>query len=210
MKTAANRLSIAIIITVTLFTSCKKGEGDPFISLQSRKARVAGDWKVTAYNETTTTMNNSGTTTSTSAFDGSTWTDTYTGTGTFTQSGTATYTFSFTKEGSYTMKKSITITSGSSSSATTWEEEGKWDFMTGVGELKNKEYIGLTPTKKTFTSGSSTPGVSSYEGQSYDIWRITTLKNKEMVWHLEENDSNSYSGGPSSSGSTTIDITLTQ
>lgn len=209
MKTTGKFLSGILLIT-SLFQSCKKGEGDPFISLQSRKARVEGDWKVTAYNETMTTSNNSGTTTSTSVFDGSTWTDTYTGTGTFTQSGTATYTFSFTKEGSYAMKRSITLTSGGSSSASTWEEEGKWDFLTGVGKLKNKEYIGLTPTKKTFISGSSTPGVSSYEGQNYDTWQITTLKNKEMIWHMEEIDSNSSSGGPGSSGSTTIDITFTQ
>lgn len=32
-----------------VFTACKKGTDDPFLSLLSRKARIAGDWEMTNY-----------------------------------------------------------------------------------------------------------------------------------------------------------------
>jgi len=40
-------LLLAILLPTVLFVSClKAGEDDPFISLRSRKARIAGEWKV--------------------------------------------------------------------------------------------------------------------------------------------------------------------
>ncbi|SFT67587.1 hypothetical protein SAMN05216474_1718 [Lishizhenia tianjinensis] len=39
-------LSLAFITSLT-FTSCKKGENDPAISLKSRDARITGEWKLT-------------------------------------------------------------------------------------------------------------------------------------------------------------------
>jgi hypothetical protein len=47
-------LLLAILLPTVLFVSClKAGEDDPFISLRSRKARIAGEWKVTkAYYKT--------------------------------------------------------------------------------------------------------------------------------------------------------------
>ena len=37
---------LLILALVAAFTSCKKGENDPFLSLKSRKGRLAGDWIV--------------------------------------------------------------------------------------------------------------------------------------------------------------------
>lgn len=38
-----------LISIIGLTVSCKKGENDPFLSLQSRKARMHGDWDMSSY-----------------------------------------------------------------------------------------------------------------------------------------------------------------
>ena len=40
---------IVLITTVLVAFSCRKGEDDPLLSLLSRRARVTGEWKMTAY-----------------------------------------------------------------------------------------------------------------------------------------------------------------
>lgn len=45
------KLSILLVITVSLFINgCKKGDGDSFISLKSRKARLSGEWTIESWN----------------------------------------------------------------------------------------------------------------------------------------------------------------
>lgn len=39
-------LLIFVILTGTILPSCRKGEGDPFLTLRSRKARITGEWKM--------------------------------------------------------------------------------------------------------------------------------------------------------------------
>lgn len=52
--------TLASFIAVSaVVSSCKKGENDPGFTLLSRKARVANEWKVTSYEETSTTTSNS-------------------------------------------------------------------------------------------------------------------------------------------------------
>ena len=49
---AKKSLSLAIAILVILpivFSGCKKGPEDPFLSFRSRKARVCGTWTVTNF-----------------------------------------------------------------------------------------------------------------------------------------------------------------
>lgn len=41
-----NRYLFFTMILFSILASCKKGENDPFISLQTRKARLCGEWKV--------------------------------------------------------------------------------------------------------------------------------------------------------------------
>jgi hypothetical protein len=53
-------LSIGVLLAPAL-ESCKKGEEDPSLSLRSRKGRVAGEWKVASYEETTTYNQNNST-----------------------------------------------------------------------------------------------------------------------------------------------------
>ena len=73
---AKKSLSLAIAILVVLpivFSGCKKGPEDPFLSFRSRKARVCGTWTVTNFeSEIVRKVNNINTKTQTT-IDGETW-----------------------------------------------------------------------------------------------------------------------------------------
>lgn len=97
MKAIA-KITVAVLMLGTLaLESCKKGEGDPALSLRSRKARFAGEWTVSAGKGSST----SGGTTTTWVYDGATETTTYPSP---LPQGTDKYTISFTieKDGTWT------------------------------------------------------------------------------------------------------------
>ena len=157
---------LGMFIVTSAFVGCKKGEDDPFISLKSRKARVAGDWKMTDFKSTDTDA--SGVTTITS--NGSTYTYTSplgTLTGSLTQEAT------FEKDGTY---KYSEVYDGVSASS-----EGFWNFTCGVGELKKKSQITLYDTKYTDPGGTST-WTGNYVDGAYDL---KELRNKKMVWYYK-------------------------
>lgn len=49
MKKNTIILLAALMLISTTAISCKKGKDDPGISLRSRKARMAGEWKISTY-----------------------------------------------------------------------------------------------------------------------------------------------------------------
>jgi hypothetical protein len=64
MKTV-NTFLIAVVIATTAslsFSSCKKGDDDPVVSLKSRKDRFTNTWTLTKYEKNGTTQDLSGTT----------------------------------------------------------------------------------------------------------------------------------------------------
>ncbi len=65
-------LLAGIIIGSLVLEGCKKGENDPFLTLSSRRARLAGDWKMTKLEMTQTSTDASGTDTYVYTSDGST------------------------------------------------------------------------------------------------------------------------------------------
>ena len=72
-KLIVGALSIALLAGG--MSSCKKGENDPFLSLKSRKGRMAGEWTVTKLTSTEVDTPAGGTaSTSTTTVDGSTLT----------------------------------------------------------------------------------------------------------------------------------------
>lgn len=166
MKTLAKIALVAMTISSVSFVGCKKGEDDPFLSLSSRKARVAGEWKMTDYKSTDTDV--TGVTTVTS--NGATYTvNTPVGSfnGTWTREGT------FEKDGTYTTTEVIDGDSETS--------KGTWNFTSGVGELKNKSQITLYET--SLTSGSNT---SSWTGNYVDVaYDLKELRKKKMVWYMK-------------------------
>lgn len=53
-------ISVGVLLAPVL-EGCKKGDEDPGLSLRSRKGRIAGEWNVSNYDETTTFTQNSST-----------------------------------------------------------------------------------------------------------------------------------------------------
>jgi hypothetical protein len=205
---------ILLILSISLlggaFTACKKGENDPFMSLRSRKARLAGEWKVTSSeNVLITTENGNGITsvkTSISTYNGTAGTTTSnskftssTGTSESSNITSSDYTLNyiFEKDGTYTFKY-FDSESGESDI-----EEGFWSFMSKNkgADLKNKEAITLTQTKISDSDGyaMNIKGKINYG----DILIIDQLKNKEVIFKYDYTGSYSY-GTTSDRGTVTM------
>lgn len=157
----------AALIMVAVPSCTKKGENDPFLSFMSRDARITGKWKLSAYeDESTTTTVAGGTTfinTSTSNYDGTNMTDTWTSWG----GGTNIYTYAreitINKDGTYNLKEVV--------DGDTQESTGYWWW---IDDKKKKTRIAFDD-----------------DANSMDI---DQLKNKEMIlinnWSNKDIDSN--------------------
>ena len=167
-------LGIAALATAGTMQSCKKGENDPFLSLRSRKARLAGEWKLTSSESKSEQTYMGATTTTTRTYDGTTETTSQTFGGSTTTT-TSDYTINLTieKDGTYTQVYTDT------EDGETTTTKGTWIFLkrSKENELKNKEAILLTQTSTT--EGGETTTMTDLSG---DVIEIDQLKNKEMIW----------------------------
>ena len=174
---AKKSLSLAIAILVVLpivFSGCKKGQEDPFLSFRSRKARVCGTWTVTNFkSEVVRKVNNINTKTVTTIEDDS-WKQVITIVGTDsirTLTGKITkepnqeegsYIFYFDSNGKATMTYKYEFDEDLSGedddvstvrqTKVTEEMTGTWNFLAGIDEYKNKERLAFViEDKKTTT-----------------------------------------------------------
>lgn len=191
----------ALIISVA-YVGCKKGEDDPFLSLRSRKARVAGEWKLSKLEGKSSDTFSGVTTSCTESFDGSNYTQTC-GSGS-PDIATGTWTFTFERDG--TFKEHLEITEDGDKNVEDYE--GTWTFLCGIGDKKNKEQIALTYTRisSEYTPSGGTFSSTLWTGKdrTYVVWDLKQLKSKEMIWHL-----NSSSSGTSYSSSRELTYTFT-
>lgn len=158
-------LSTAALLTLSaVSTSCKKGDGDPFLSLRSRKARITGEWKATKFDEknssSTTSTSGGNTTTSSSSgtikLEGDKFTVSMTETNengdvtTINVTGTGTLTLKFEKDGTFSNTRNFSgngtaVNAGISTDvqlANDGSSSGTWTFLTGVEkDFKNKERL---------------------------------------------------------------------
>lgn len=192
-------LGLTLVITTVLMNGCKKGENDPFLSLKSRKARVAGEWTVSSYKYTSNSTSaaggtSNGVSTTTETINGSSYnaTETSTNSGTSeteTSTGTVSaFTYTFEKDGTFTSTFNYNITSTETDQATnttttdvrnvTSSEEGTWSFLGKLkGEYKNKERIVLqftdskwnATTTSTTSSGGSSSSVTSTSNETQTL-----------------------------------------
>ena len=175
MKTFAKIALVALTVSSVSFVGCKKGEGDPFLSLSTRKARLAGEWKVTKGEGGRTYSFASVNFTETLTYDGTTETVvTTTSAGSSTNTDKYTWEMTFDKDGSFT----VTMTDNNGSSPVVQTMSGQWNFTGGVGEAKSKSQVVMYT--ETWTQGSTS---TSYTGSNrpvavYDIYQ---LKGKEIV-----------------------------
>ncbi len=171
------RFSIpAILCSLFIVSGCKKGENDPFLSVHTRKARVAGEWKMTSGTSTQNNYYSSASTTNviTTTYDGVNASEssvTTTPFGTTTTNSTYAYTDQMTMERDGTMKGTNT------NDGVTTTFEGNWNFSGGIGEMKNKSQLMLLYTKVTDDNGTSTLEANTYQ----IIYDINELRTKKMV-----------------------------
>ena len=185
------KITIAVLglaLVAGTFTSCKKGENDPALSLTSRKARVSGEWMLSsASSEGTYTFKDEDsnfTQTTSTEYDGEQEITSYTFDGN-TSYDTIMYTQEMTinKDGSFTAVYESTWDGGSYKS----ETEGSWAFVgkSKDADLKKKEAIIISVTDEqetnTFTGGSSTQSSTRSAFSDGDILIIDQLKSKEMI-----------------------------
>jgi len=174
MKRMLITLSTTIIIIV-LYSSCKKGPDDPFISLLSRKERISGYWKIStateSYGDSTITE-----------------TDTYNADGTLlialpgsSLSGTYVWTYQINKDGSYSIFRNLYIPNYSSLN---YEEDGNWYFLSKnkAEGLKNKECIAFQATEIIENNITY-----KYEVSNPTIYIIDELKSKEVILKADRN-----------------------
>lgn len=166
-----------------------------------------------------------------------------TSTGTYSGQGSVTIAFTFEKDGTFIRTVEYTnlimtdvYGTPPTTSITTYnpmkiETSGTWDFLGGIGkDYKNKERIVLnilseksnySYTDSDGDSGSDNTSDTYANGESSEIWHLSTLKNKEMIMDGETNNvgANSYtdvwSGNASTSSGTssskgTVGGTLTR
>lgn len=181
-----------ILLTGMVLEGCKKGEGDPGISLRSRKGRMTGEWKVSAGSTTHATATSGSNVSTTTTYDGTNAVSVNTVNGTAAPATTSGYTASLKIEKDGTFEKSET--SIVNTTTTTTATKGKWNFLSGIGEFKNKEAVSFLVESVSTTTGSTTT-VSSYTGEDRPnvVYMIHTLKNKELILKHDYTDSNGTS-----------------
>ena len=158
MKTFA-KITMLAAACMIIFTGCKKGENDPFLSLSSRTKRLCKEWKLVASSVTTTSVDNSITTTNVDNFNGSLLTNTVTTTmGGTSVTNTDSYPYSheieFVKDGTF---DEVINADGNIES-----KKGIWSWVYGneSQDLSKKEAVVLTYTfdgTSTITGSSVSP-----------------------------------------------------
>jgi hypothetical protein len=208
MKTKITKLLMltTIMVVITFAESCKKGDGDPSISLRSRKARVVGEWVIDNWvdqSSNTTTNNDNGSITSSSGTNNLTIngtniliTSSQTSSGgtlfSTNGSGVVSAKMTFEKDGSFTRNiqySNMNYTQTYSGSTTTYTRSstmqisGTWNFLGGIEEdYKNKERIILNILQSTNTDNYIYPnGTDTYTTNQTNTY--ANGQNTE-VWQL--------------------------
>jgi hypothetical protein len=205
-------LFLFAITCLIVIDGCKKGDKDPALSFRSRKARVVGFWTIADLKGTSNVRSfgvsgNITYTTYTRAsifLDGVTRVETGSATTIFNDANTVNdvdsftnksvykLTIQFNKDGTYELKEHLSDNTGLFENNLT--NTGNWNFTSGIGELKNKEQIVLTPTKIDNVD-LNTQTTHVYQTNRVDgTFNIIELKNKEMILQSHEQDFNAIDG----------------
>jgi hypothetical protein len=168
--------------------SCKKGDGDPFISLLSRKARLTGNWKVSKLTSTFSYTNQKFETT----YDGTKKKVVHTVKDTLISGALTTYTHintytgetitDYGKDGKYYYSE--TFKDDSTGLSITIEINGLWYFMGGNGQndYKDKELLAMQVTDYIYNPLEGNDYSTIFQGaNSLNIYEIYQLKNKEII-----------------------------
>ncbi len=181
------RIYILLFLAVSTMNSCRKGEEDPFFSIKTRKARLAGEWQISDASWTEGD--------SVAIYNGADLTILLDG----IEYGPiqAEYNYNFTRQGEYVINRSVTYPDnwkGNISIGFTeeYEETGKWQFTGGAGETKEKSQLLLLPNKIQTSRfiGSALDVISfrgQYEGRVINIVKLTESETK-LSYDMELSD----------------------
>lgn len=213
MHFKSSAYNLFLIASLFLMLGCKKGKDDPFLSIYSRKARVAGDWEVTYKEEKKSSqyINSIGTmVVNTITLLDEDKIQITIGTNP-TQIGIInTNTITFDKDGTWHSKFQYTIPPDYAffnpySFTKLIEESGTWNFLGKIGDQKNKESISVSKTNSTrietkvYQSNSPTEINTYYdifeENQFVEIWKLIELRNKKLRAEYAVCSSLSYQSG---------------
>lgn len=174
-------VSISILSLLVITSACKKGDNDPFISLQSRTARISGSWKVTTEAISTTDTDPQGSVTVNSIYNGrmkARNTTTRTANTTISVNDTIYYSHTLVLNNDGTYVQNVINNNGMDLKTF----EGTWIFLgeSEINNLKNKEAILLTKTKATIHDGITT-NVLNYTDLDGITLVIDELRSNKMV-----------------------------
>ena len=175
MKKTIFKMTMVLFISVIAFSGCKKGEDDPGISFRSRTARLAGNWKLSSMDYTTTNTGNGSTSTAHYTYSGTILSYVYTSNG-YTDTQTLMYTNNIEIEKDGTYNQTIIYDGNNNIETGNW----LWVRKSKEQDLKKKEAVLFSSTSKTDSDGTSTySGKTNLGGNAMVIKR---LANKEMVF----------------------------
>lgn len=162
----------------TLICSCKKGEDDPILTLNSRKARMVGEWRFTKGELVIGTTDVSTFTryNEVFVFNSSSYELTSSGQSTAVKSkGSFILSLKITKEGGFTVEE---IFDGKILQAS-----GTWDFNSGVSNKKAKSEVNFNLS--TLTSGV-TGGYHLWNQSSTSFtYKIRELRSERLVLEID-------------------------
>ncbi len=184
-------IGLIVLILATSLVSCKKGDNDPFLSLLSRKARLAGEWKLSSADFDFKTVDGDGATVTTTTYDGTDITETTDGDGkTFAYSENIT----IDKDGTFTIYVEEEINYNQDQTGIQKiTMEGVWYFIDGINDtdIKDKERVEFFIQKLTdvhpsgdteiIESSGSIPVIQERGFSSIYIILLDRLANKEMT-----------------------------
>jgi hypothetical protein len=196
---------LVAVIMVTSIYSCKKGEGDPFISFISRKNRMAGEWKVSSLTSQYKYANRVIETTFSSGAKKETFTvkDTTPAFST-TVTSHGNINIDYQKDGNYTYSE--TFKDDSTGTVVTTDATGLWYFMGKNKEMgyKDKELLAMQVLTNHFNPNLTGDYSSIYQGEnSLDMYQIYELKNDEIILKVEKTETIDFV-----KYSTTLEMTL--
>jgi hypothetical protein len=164
-------VALVVILAMPTFQSCKKGENDPTISLKSRKARLVGEWNLSAGSQTSTSGSG-------------TYVYTYNGTTVLVTAPSGSDSYVYTEK--VTINKDGTYERVVTQGTEIYTEKGAWYFGRKNKELdiKDKETVCFAETSYTDVYGGSS-STGSYTGTQAitgpTVWQLDELKSKEII-----------------------------
>lgn len=190
-----------ILIMLISLSSCRKGDGDPFFSLLTRKERLTGEWKVSHYAKSVKFKNKEYYT----AYDGVEKRATYIIDSTMSILFPAPHDSSFQyavrwtyegniymdfdKSGTYNYTENLRNVSNGVN--TSLQSDGFWYFTGGNKNsgYKNKELLALQELSNTFSPSAGYSSSITYSGENkLLIYEIYSLKSKEIELYIQKEE----------------------